>query len=82
MFSLSTDPSHWFPRDSSLIVSLLSAAGFSVPITVSCDEDVEEVGEDEVVELVDRPGDNEWKVIPYIATDCLVILGEMWFFYR
>ena len=29
---------------------------FSVLITVSCDEDVEEAGEDEVEELVDRPG--------------------------
>ena len=36
--------------------SLLSVAGFSVLITVSCDEDVEEVGEHEVEELVDRPG--------------------------
>ena len=43
-------------RDSSLVVSLLSAAGFSVPVTVFCDEDVEEAGEDEVEELVDRPG--------------------------
>ena len=34
----------------------LLSAGFSVLITVSCDEDVEETGEDEVEELVDMPG--------------------------
>ena len=44
-----------FLRDSSLIISLLSVAGFSVLITVSCDENVEEASEDEVEELVDRP---------------------------
>ena len=31
-------------------------AGCSVGVTVSCDEDVREVGENEVEELVDRPG--------------------------
>ena len=49
-----------------------------MPITVSCDEDVEEVGEDEVAELFDRP-DNEWYVVRYNAIDCLAILGELWF---
>ena len=56
LFSLSDDPCDGFHRDSSLIISLLCVAGFSVPITLSCDEDVEEVGEDEVEEVVDRPG--------------------------
>ena len=42
--------------DSSLIIALLATAGFSVLTTFSCDEDIEEVGEDEVEELVDRPG--------------------------
>ena len=54
-FSVSAHPRDGFLRDSSLIISLLSVAGFSVLITVFCDEDVEEAGEDEVEELVDRP---------------------------
>ena len=45
-----------FPRDSSLVLPLPSAAGFSVPISESCDDDIEKVGADEVEELVDRPG--------------------------
>ena len=56
MSSVSADPCDGFLYDSSLIISLLSVAGFSVLPTVSCDEDVEETGEDEVEELVDRPG--------------------------
>ena len=36
--------------------SLLGVAGCSVGVKVSCDEDVGEVGEDEVEELVDRQG--------------------------
>ena len=56
MFSVFADPRDGFPRDSSLIISLLSVAGFSVLITVSCDEDVDEAGEDKVGELVDKPG--------------------------
>ena len=44
MFSVAADPRDGFPGDSSLINSLLSVAGFSVLITVSCDEDVEEAG--------------------------------------
>ena len=55
MFSVSADPRDGFHRDSSLIVSLLSVAGFSVLITVSCDEDVEEAAEDEAEELADEP---------------------------
>ena len=43
MFSVSTDPRDGFLRDSSLKISLLSVAGFSLLITVSCDEDDEEV---------------------------------------
>ena len=45
-----------FSCDFSLTISLLSAAGFSMLIRSSCDEDVEEVGEDDVEERVDRPG--------------------------
>ena len=55
-FSVSTGPCDRFPCTSSLILSLLVGAGCSVGVTVYCDEDVREVGEDEVEELVDRPG--------------------------
>ena len=56
MFSVFARSGNGFHRDSSLIISLLSVAGFSVLITVSFDEDVEVVGEDEVEQLVDKPG--------------------------
>ena len=56
MFSVSADPRDAFPGDSSLMISLLSAAGFSVLITESCHEDDEEVGVGVVEELVDKPG--------------------------
>ena len=39
-----------------LIHPLLSAAGFSVPITESCDEDVGEIGVDDMQKLIDKPG--------------------------
>ena len=55
VFSVSADPRDGFPRDSSLIISLLPVGGFSVLTTVSCDEDVEETSEGEGEELVDRP---------------------------
>ena len=45
-----------FPCTSTLALSLLVDADCSVVVTVSCDEDVGEVGEDEVEEPVDRPG--------------------------
>ena len=45
-----------FPRDSALTLPLLSVAGFSVPTTESCVEDVEEVGQDDVEQLVEKPG--------------------------
>ena len=38
------------------MLSLLVDAECSVGVTVSCDEDVGDVGEDELEELVDRPG--------------------------
>ena len=44
MFSVSADQRDGFLRDSSLTVSLLSVAGFTVLITESCEEDVEEAG--------------------------------------
>ena len=42
------------PVCNSLVLSLLLLAGISVSVTVSCDEDVGQVGEEE--ELVDKPG--------------------------
>ena len=45
-----------FPRSSALVLPLLSVAGFSLLITVSCDEDVDEASGDEVEEFVERPG--------------------------
>ena len=44
-----------FPPTFSLILSLVDA-GCSVGVTASCDEDVADVGEDELDELVDRLG--------------------------
>ena len=55
-FSFSAGPRDESPRTSSLILSLLDDAGCSVGVTASCDEDVRDVGEDELEELVDRPG--------------------------
>ena len=49
-------PRDEFPHTSSLIISLLVAAGCSVGVTASFDEDVREVGEDELDEVVERPG--------------------------
>ena len=48
---------HEFPRAdvSSLALSLL-VAGISMSVTVFCDEDVGEVSEDEIEDLVDKPG--------------------------
>ena len=77
VFSVSTDPRDGYPRNSSLVVSLLSVAGFSLLITVSYDEDVDEAGEDEVEELT---RDNELYVVLYIAIDSFAMLGEMWVF--
>ena len=45
-----------FSCDTAPTISLLSVAGFSVLITVSCDEDAEEEGVGVVEELVDKPG--------------------------
>ena len=58
-FSVSAGPCDRFPCTSSLILSLLSVAGCFVGVTVSCDEDVGEVGEDELEELVARQGGDE-----------------------
>ena len=52
----SAGPREEFPRAPTLILSLPAGAGCCVGITASCDEDVGDVGEDEVEELVDRPG--------------------------
>ena len=60
MFLVSVDKCSGFHRNSSLVLPLLSVAGFSVYLltsnTESCDADVEEVGVDDVEELVDKPG--------------------------
>ena len=50
MFSVSAGSCDGFHRNSTLILPLLSGAGFSVPNTESCDDNVEEVGEDGVEE--------------------------------
>ena len=55
-FSVSAGSCDGFPRSSSLVLPLLSGAGYSLVITVSCDEDVGEAGADEVGELVDKAG--------------------------
>ena len=57
-FSVSAGPCDRFPCTSSLILSLLSAAGCFGGVTVSYDEDVGEVGEDELEELA-GPGRDE-----------------------
>ena len=60
MFLVSVGLRIEFHLNSSLVLPLLSVAGFSVYLltsnTESCDEDVEEVGVDGVEELVDKPG--------------------------
>ena len=58
------------------MLSLLSFAGYSVVITVSCDEDEAEMGEDE--ELVDKPRATR-HMVGYIAINSLAIADEMWF---
>ncbi len=55
-FSVSAGQRDESPCTSSLILSLLVDAGCSVGVTASCDEDAGDVGEDELEELVDRPG--------------------------
>ena len=52
---------------------------FSVLITISCDEDVEEAGEDEVEELVDRTGTTKGTLfavlqLTQLATSQLILL--------
>ena len=64
-FSVSAGPCDEFRRTSSLTLSLLVDAGYSVGVTVSCDEDVGDVGEDELEELVDRPGQRMVRSSPY-----------------
>ena len=79
-----------FPHNSSLVLRLLSVAGFSVYLLTSntescdedvgsCDEDVEEAGEDEVEELRRQARDNEWYAVRCIAIDFLSMFGETWF---
>ena len=50
-----------------------------MPITVSCDEDVEEAGEDEFKDFVDRPGATNGTQLVSFAIDSFAIFGEMWF---
>ena len=44
-----------------------------MPITESCDENVEEVSEADVEELVDKPG------VRHVAVGYFAIFGGMWF---
>ena len=59
-FLVSVDLCSGFLRNSSLVLPLLSVAGFSVYLltsnTASCDEDVEDASVDDVKELADKPG--------------------------
>ena len=64
--------------ESSLAFSLLQN-GISVYVTVSCDEDVGKVGEDEAEEVVNRPRDNEWYKVCCVAIAFIAIFDEMWF---
>ena len=52
-FSVSTGSRDESPRTSSLIPSLLVDARCCVGVTASCDDDVGDVGEDELEDLVD-----------------------------
>ena len=54
-FSISADLRDGFSCANSLVLSLLLDAGISVPVRVSCDEDVEEVSDGEAEDLVDEP---------------------------
>ena len=54
MSSISADSCDEFLRVNSLALSLLLVAVSSVIVAVSYDDDVSEVGEDEVEALVDR----------------------------
>ena len=80
-FSVSVDLCSGFPRNSSLVLPLLSGTGFSdVSANVKyriCDED-EEVGVGAVEELVDIQ-DYEWHIVGSIAINSLALFGEMWF---
>ena len=78
-FSISAGPCDRFPCASTLVVSLLTVAGCSVGVTVSCDEDVGEVGEDEVEELVDRPGMTNGTWFDVSQLNFLPFFDEMWF---
>ena len=80
MFSVSADPRDGFAHDSSLIMSPLSVAGFSVLITESCDEDVEESCE---MKKRNSSTDQEQRMgrgSLCFALDSFAFSGEMWFF--
>ena len=81
MFSVSADLCSGFPRNSSLVLPLLSVAGFSV-IAVSCDEDVEEAGVDDAEELVDKPGTTKGALFDLWQSVLLPSFGEMCVFDR
>ena len=55
-FSVSAGSCDGLTRTVLLVLSLLVDAGCCVGVTASSDEDVGDVGEDEVEELVDKPG--------------------------
>ena len=79
MFSISSGFGNGSSRDSTLILPLLSAVGFSVSITESCNDDAEEVGVDDAEEFVDKPGTTNGAQFGFVAINSLAIFGEMWF---
>ena len=64
-------------NDSSLVLSLLLVAGCCVEVTVSCDEDVREVDEEE--ELADKPSMTNGTCFDVSQWIFLAFLDEMWF---
>ena len=82
-FSVSVDSCSGSPRSSSVVLPLLSGAGFSVYLltsnTESCDED-SEVSESVLEEeLADEPGTTTGTQLEKLQSMLLPLLGEMWF---
>ena len=78
-FSVSVGPCDRFPCAGSLTLSLLVDAGCCVRVTASCDEDVGDVGEDELEEHVDRRGTTNDTWFAVLHSIFLAIFDEMWF---
>ena len=60
-------------------LSLLVDAGCSVGVTASCDDDAGEAGEDELEELVDRPGTTNGTSFSVLHFIRLSFFDELWF---